>query len=875
MIVSQHVYIQISFLLNIQIHYSTQGIKMEQNTHTTTDLEQNLTVNETQQIIEEEQRTTTHENSHVDTPQDNIFTMNRFSMNIDEVSSRNILETPVIVSTTAWNAGDPVLTQLVSFNIPDIFTTLKNFHDTMLTTYSVFKPTIVFHFKLNSTPFHQGKVLCWYNPLNQLQPATSALDKTISLTSISMQPSVFLDASLANSGDIEIPFEFFKTYFNTNSDSGLPPMGSINVTIFNPLSSASGSSTTATIQILLSCKELQVHIPIAPHTVLFSSGSIGEAEDILEAEAQVFEAIGKGISNIWNTGKDVVQKGKEAFVNFKTGNFSGAFNSLRDGMGAIGNGLKNFNLDKPAILEATTHNTIYPIAPPPHMRGVDTSVRLGATPEGGYLTHDLFSSTAGSEHKIQTLARMKGFHDTTTWSTTDIPGTVLGVIPVAPWYQPLAGAPFVVNSITYQGLENTYLSYLATFFNFWRGSIAYRWDFVSSKMHSGRLAFILFPNDDPACKYGSSPANLNLSLYTNNPIYYFDLAESKTAELTVPFQSGTHMKWMLPPTQFINGPPTQLENYLTGTLAIVVVNQLMAPSSVTQSVTFNSFVGAGPDMEFEGPTSSSPGYFRQDVGQNPPPLFATAQSAEDPQPSRSNDVHPTNFLLKAGSPVARLDAYNEHIDDVRDLTRRYTLSTRMSIPMNNLGAGTYYTGSQAILNSPEVLLQLPSSVATLLRYSSFLNRISYLYAFWHGSIRYKILPSNTDRTKAIELTARYDFNSSNINAATLQTDAQWLVSADPYLWTNTSQQSALEVELPYYSIYTQLGTSSPLLTANQLLGTGWLYVQARTLDSGNLRAVGTEPINYFYDCTVLHAGGDDLAFSFPVAPPQTFYVKTS
>lgn len=846
---------------------------MESNTHTTTDLEQVLTVTDEQQVISEEQRTTTHENAHVDSPQDNIFTMNRFNMNIEEVSARNILETPVIVNTTSWNVGDPILTDLISFNIPDIFTTLKNFHDTMLTTYSVFKPTIVFHFKLNSTPFHQGKVLCWYNPLNQLQPSSTIADKQISLTSISMQPSVFLDASLANSGDIEIPFEFFKTYFNTNSDSGLPPMGSIHVTIFNPLSSAAGSSTTATIQILLSCKELQVHIPIAPHTVLFSSGSL--MEEYVDAEPQVLEAIGKGISNIVGTGKEVFQKGKEAFVNFKTGNFSGAFNSLRDGFGAIGTGLKNFNLDKPAILEATTSNCIYPIAPPPHMRGLDSSVRLAATPEGGYLTHDLFSSTAGTEHKIQHLTQMKGFHDTTIWNTTDIPGKVLGVIPVAPWYQPLAGSPFVVDGITYQGLENTYLSYLATFFNFWRGSISYRWDFVSSKMHSGRLAFIYFPNDDPACKYGSSPANLDLSLYSNNPIYYFDLAESKTAELTIPFQSGTHMKWMLPPNQFINGPPTQLENYLTGTLAIVVVNQLMAPSSVTQSVSFNSFVGAGPDMEFDGPTSSSLGFFRLDLPLIIPDdeiISAEAQALEDPQPSRSNDVHPNQFLLKAGSPVARLDAYNEHIDDVRDLTRRYTFSTRMAILMATKPDG-YYAGTQGLFNSPEVLLQLPPpTTASPYRYSSFLNRISYLYAFWHGSIRYKILPANTDRTKGIELTAKYDFNSSNINAVLPDGFAQWLVDGDPYLWTNTSQQSALEVELPYYSIYTQLGTNAPETTANQLLGTGWLYVSARTLENTNLRQVGSA---YFYDCTILHAGGDDLAFSFPVAPPQTYYLKST
>jgi len=856
--------------------------------HTTTDLEQQLTINDTQQVIEEEQRTTTRENAHVDTPQDNIPRMNDYVMNVADVTAKNILETPVIVNSVSWTTAQTPGTLIYGFNIPDIFTTLKNFHDTILTTYSAFKPTLVIHFKLNSTPFHQGKVLCWYNPLNQL--GLFPFEKSISLTSISMMPSVFLDASLANSGEIEVPFEYYKTYFNTNSDSGLQPMGSINVTVFNQLASGGGASTSATIQILLSCKELELHIPIAPHTVLFSTGTISSTYPSLRdlplerppimTSTQSLDMIGDKFNKVKSGIGGVKDAAMDAFANFKTKNFSGAFSSIGKGAESVGSIFKVFNLDKPANMDATLSNCIYPAAPLAHMRGVDNSVRLGATPQGGYLTHDLFSTTPGEEHLISHLIQMKGFHDTTSWTTDQVPGTVLGVIPIAPWYSP-QGQTVTAGGDTYYGLENTFLSYLAAFFTFWRGSVDLRWDFVSSKMHSGRLGFIFFPNDDLNCKYGASPASLDLSLFTNNPIYYFDLAESKTAQLTIPFQSGTHMKWMLPARfRIAEGStlPTQLENYMTGTLAIVVVNQLMAPSSVVQSVEFNTFVGAGPDMEFEAPTTGDFGYLYEDIG-NPippaPPIITQTQGLE-PQPNRSNDTHPTNYLLKAGGPVSRLDAYGEHITDVRDLTRRYTIKDTIEVVMTLNPTTGYYEGSESIFNSPYKLFDDTATVSHL-RYQSFLARISALYAFWHGSIRYKILPY-CSRTSNLQMSTTYNYSPVYLDGATVPASIYGFLqgTGDPTEWTNLSQQAALEVELPYYSIYTQLSTATvasnttvKVPVAPQCYGTGYLTINLRTSDTSSMRLDGS---TYVVDLHVLSAGGDDLAYSLPVAPPQTYYL---
>jgi hypothetical protein len=303
----------------------------------------------------------------------------------------------------------------------------------------------------------------------------------------------------------------------------------------------------------------------------------------------------------------------------------------------------------------------------------------------------------------------------------------------------------------------------------------------------------------------------------------------------------------------------------------------MAPSNVTHSVSFNSFVGAGPDMEFEAPATGDFGYFYEDLGSVPPSRITVAQSIDDPQPTRSSDVHPVNLLFKSGSPVKRLDAYNEHIDDVRDLTRRYTIKDTITLKMT-LNANTgFYDGAISILNSPTSLSET-AAFTNHLRYQSFLARISEMYAFWHGSIRYKILPYTT-RTTNLQLTASYNYAPQWINSPSGPgTFYNFLENTgDPVSWTNVSQQSALEVELPYYSVYTQLATSlintpyagSPINLAPQCYATGWLSINARTSDTNAMRKVGDD---YFLDLHVLNAGGDDLAFSLPVAPPQTWYL---
>lgn len=824
-----------------------------------TNIEQQITHTEDQQATFDEQRTTAFEDTHITQAIDNIPTMNNYLMTEDLYTSKNILETPVIIDTILWSTTDLIGATLGTYQIPDVFATIPNFHDLLLRTYTAFKPTIELSFKLNSTPFHQGRVLAYYNPMSQVKSASVPLgsaDKMETRQLISQMPSVFLDASLANSGTIQIPFEFLKAYFNTNSDSGLAPMGDVNIIVFNPLLTAPSVPATVTIQCMLKCTELELHLPIYPHDVIFSQGiESREALGLFDSAKKVGGNVVSGLKS-----------GRDAFANFTTGNFSGAFTNAGKTLGSIGSIFDTFHLDKPAKLDVNTVNTLHPIGPLNHMRGEDTSLRLGASPIGGYLTHNLFSSTSGDEHKISNIIKIKAFQDEFIWNTSQPEGTVLARFNVAPWAFHLT--PLILNGTppesSWLGWSFPFVGYICRMFSFWRGSIAYRFDVISSKMHSGRLAFIFIPNDDITDQ--GDPATVDLKLYSNCPIEYFDVAEKKSIDLVVPFVSPTPLKKIPFASQQADLPPS-LEDYQTGRLLMVVMNRLVAPSNTAQQVSINQFMGGGSDMEFEAPCILNAMGLASTVTLPAPPGERVAMSSDSPVPTRSEDLESQNFIVKGGSTVANLDSFGESLKDIRDLMRRYTFLAYARLPIAEVpGTTGFYGGSVKFPITPALSLNYSGAETFTGLSTSFHTYLSRLYAFWHGSMRYKIVPF-VNRTVNTQLAVEFQYGDNH--------DATEFLSNPSYptALTNLSQQSALEVETPYYSYYTQLSTlpsdTDPVWNdKEQFEGSLLLSVFSDKLT--DFTTVGSVSA---LTATVFSSIGDDMAFSLLVAPPQLWIAE--
>jgi len=132
------------------------------------------------------------------------------------------------------------------------------------------------------------------------------------------------------------------------------------------------------------------------------------------------------------------------------------------------------------------------------------------------------------------------------------------------------------------------LAFVAQYFAQWRGSIKFRIKFVKTEFHSGRIAIAFSPIE---AGITSTTQTFATSDYIHREI--IDLRESSEIEFVIPFVSSSPWK------------PTSGSNNNMGNVYIYCVDPLIAPSSVSNSITCLIEVAGGDDMAFSIPVQNS------------------------------------------------------------------------------------------------------------------------------------------------------------------------------------------------------------------------------------------------------------------------------
>lgn len=191
---------------------------------------------------------------------------------------------------------------------------------------------------------------------------------------------------------------------------------------------------------------------------------------------------------------------------------------------------------------------------------------------------EMFSSsnaTNGIKNRIKIPALIK----TIEWSNQTA-GAQLAVINVCP--QTVRETPERLE-------ESTPLSYYATFFNSWRGSIDITVEVVSTALHQGQL-FLAF-----------APENLNsvsdptMDQLRTVPYIIMDVSTTRRVSERVTYLSETDYK----STTRVSAD-TWSEDAV-GRFYVMVLNPLIAPTTVDSKVEINVYFNAGEDFEYVEP----------------------------------------------------------------------------------------------------------------------------------------------------------------------------------------------------------------------------------------------------------------------------------
>lgn len=771
------------------------------------------------------------------------------AMSADDMDSKDILKNPVLHSQVTWTDTQLVGAVILTLSIPSIFEDLTNFHRLILQIYTYFKPVVRIHFQMNSTKFHLGKLIAFYDPFKAMADDVSTQpEKYVNVYSATGQPNVILDAGFNNSGVLEIPFDHILSYLTTNSVERSPQMGVVRLMVLNQMAVAEGTPPNISVNVLVSCGDLSIKVPIVPHETnlaQFQSKTLEHGVDTIKG----------GVGTVWN---------------LITGNFSKSAESLSKGSASLGKLLKEFDLDKPADPLAKVGNCLATVAPLAHMQGVDPSVRLAATPMGGYLD-TTFSSAPPGEMLIPNIIKTKMMTRQGTWADSAAPGTLLSSFRVGPAFN-LPAAPGYTPTATHDFVVSTFLSYFSNFFEFWHGSITYRFDFAATQFHSGRILAVFMPNSSTTL---IAPDILDLQHLTNFPSYIFDLMENRTFEVTIPYVSSTPRK------RCVNADePTQddYDELAIGTLNLYVYTALNHPDNVVGTIPYNTYVGAGDDFRYEVPRILDTVYFPNDSFTE----MAAFQSGI--LPTRTEDAGGDTMICRGSNLVSLKSHFDEEILDVRDLARRFTVATPVEIAMelntNRVSPlSNQYTGQLTIPCRPNLTaFSLSHTYNVNPGIRNFAIAMAKIFTFWSGSMRFKILPY-TDRTIPMIVRSAYLFNRTETSemianpiraARYTQSDTGY-----PVHLINTSQDVAMEVELPFYSYYNQcLCNQSYSGTGNfdeQVYQTGILNTVFTTYDISNLPTTSGETPTPVMGAAVYSAIGDDFKYRYLVSPPICVY----
>jgi hypothetical protein len=203
-----------------------------------------------------------------------------------------------------------------------------------------------------------------------------------------------------------------------------------------------------------------------------------------------------------------------------------------------------------------------------------------------------FAGTNNDELSINYLKSIYAYYDVYDWTDTQTAGDLIFQLDLAPTKFHRTDTDSATKI-----LSPTPICWLSTYFSQYRGGLKFRFKFVKTEFHSGRLIFGFFPFDpmltlSPA---GITYANLD---YVQKTVV--DIRDSNTFELEVPYVSTTPYKPLGTPEAGTSEMPFGYSSPF-GTLACWVLSDLVAPEGVTSEVKILTEVAGASDLEFACP----------------------------------------------------------------------------------------------------------------------------------------------------------------------------------------------------------------------------------------------------------------------------------
>jgi hypothetical protein len=747
---------------------------------------------------------------------------------------KDFLAKPVILASGNFGVTDTFST-FPEFITPADILNISNMMFEKTKGYLGFRATTVLRLVINATRFQQGRYNLQFIPIggavvtstNPARQRITGLNST--LTSRTQLPHVEIDLSCDTEATIVYPWNSAVNYYPLSANTNATSYGSVGLFKIYPYSAleAGSGDTTCGYTLWAHFEDVELIGAAVPQSgKMFYTKTKKKNETEVEQDSSGMGPVSSTLMRVSNAAKI-----------FTAVPLLSSYASMTSWYAELLSGAASaFGWAKPVNLEHSTRVTQNYLPYSANVDGPDESFPLSFSYTNQVGKAEGFSGTDVDELDFTYICTIPAYYAKVTWTDAIGTGATIFSINVGP-----RGALNTRTVTARSILDLAPFQYVSYLFKQWRGSMVYKFKFVKTEFHSGRLAVSFSPFDPHVLT--PSVSTLADTVFLHRQI--IDIRETNEFTFVVPYISSS--------------PYTDVTSF-TGRFSVMVVDPLIAPSSVTGAIQLIIEQSMCSDAEFAIPARTTL-----------TPVYGITPQSGEPFSSEENVC--ANYRGFIGSSVAAGDdsinslfCVGEKISSFRTLIKMPTplapVGTPVAAPyMNIIPFALPFTN----YTPGTTTYTLPSFVPDLF------SVISQFYVYGRGGVRLKFL-DNTSVTAA-EPFSVYITSSTPSTAALNSTVA---FEVDDVANNNTSTaRSCLptffykagysgEVQVPQYMAYhSRLISDCLALTGGLSYATGIGSINPKI---GVTRA-SVPPVNNL--ATLLRSASDDANFGvFLAIPPM-------
>jgi hypothetical protein len=479
--------------------------------------------------------------------------------------------------------------------------------------YQGVRGTIRLRLTLSANPFQQGRLILAFHPQGQVAGVLPGL-RLLNLQTITQLPHVEIDLACQSEVDLLIPYTNPKAFYDLVANTG--HWGQAYLYVYSPLKTGSGGSTTVGYTIFASFEkdltlvnptlftapppELLVRakarrkMPTTKNIAAAKSNTVYASYQMMNLKkgSQLSQRMRTNAYQIVGRGQNATEQ--EAEGEAKTGSITKALQGVHSIVKSatsipilsdlaapvswatgIASGLASaFGWAKPRFdTPFTQHCTVNQLGLAANVDGASLAMPMGLSATNKVQVLPGFAGSNVDEMAFDHLVPIPAWGQTVNWKTVDPTGTILYSKSLNPRAWEIAATDGTVQYHT------TYpMSYINRFLLYYRGTIRHRIKLVKTVYHKGKLLVVFLPGVT-----GATPS-LEDTAYLHRSI--IDLTEGNEMEFEFPYTQN----------DFYTAPANSY-----GQVLIMVVNELVAPSTCANNIDLLIEVSGAPGFEFAIP----------------------------------------------------------------------------------------------------------------------------------------------------------------------------------------------------------------------------------------------------------------------------------